>query len=397
MPFFPAKETPEHQTYKILEHWQPKNEVLLVEELTEKKSNSLFSQLYKKAKSEYKHFPLRKNGKNPFTHPLNVVWGLRKAQIDDQITLCAGLLHDLIEEKVDEFKLKKNIKKTPESIKQLDEYEQELCKQLEKEIEKLCKKDQLNVKSAKELMQLLEMLTRHKRHFYYRSISAIFNCPNEALKEKAIQIKLADRIHNIQSVECFNEEERIFQCFKNLFILNNTKKFLQQKYEKDNDPNKNAHPTEKLFKKCSKATYDAFWSVCRTSTQKGKIVEVESMLHLAFKKFTWEKGGLWAITEINANENHPMHLFQGIIKKYDARLHQEWDKFEQLKDKEKEYCHNFFMDYNFSNEQLDAILEYKDAYALKEVVAKLLYDSEYVIDGFACSKLCTRNMKCMRG
>ena len=39
---------------------------------------------------------------------------------------------------------------------------------------------------------------------------------------------------------------------------------------------------------------------------------------------------------------------------------------------------------------------YKDAMALKEVVASLLYHDTYVISGFECSNLCRRGRDCRR-
>jgi hypothetical protein len=67
-----------------------------------------------------------------------------------------------------------------------------------------------------------------------------------------------------------------------------------------------------------------------------------------------------------------------------------------MRDSEREYCRRFFTDYNLSEEQISAVIDYKDAYALREVIAMLLYDPWYVVNDFACSKLCTRGMICMK-
>jgi len=80
-------------------------------------------------------------------------------------------------------------------------------------------------------------------------------------------------------------------------------------------------------------------------------------------------------------------LYQGVVRKYDARLHHEWEKFYSLKRAEMTYCRHFFSDYGFDKEQLQAILDYKDAFSLKEVVAYLLYKTDYVVSGFLCSEL----------
>jgi hypothetical protein len=239
------------------------------------------------------------------------------------------------------------------------------------------------------------LLTRHKRHFYYRSISAIFTCKDEELKKKAIQIKLADRIHNIQSLDSFCFQGKIYQCFKNLFIINNAKRYLMDKFGEDVDPSRGIHPTEKLFKKCCKSTYDAFLNVCHLCLNDGA-KEVESMLQLAFRKFVHEEHGLWNVTKVDKDETHPMRLYRGIVRKYDARLHLEFDRYEKMKDYEMNFCRKFFSDFNFSEEKLNSILCYKDAYALKEVISRILYKPNYVISGFGCSDLCSRGMVCMK-
>jgi hypothetical protein len=186
------------------------------------------------------------------------------------------------------------------------------------------------------------------------------------------------------------------QCFKNLFILNNTKIYLKEKYGADTNPDRGLYPTEKLFKKCAKATYDAFLKIRQNSMARGIPLEVKSMLQLALIKFTLEKGGLGAVTEINEEETHPFRLFQGIVRKYDARLHQEWDYFNQCKEKEKLYCQKFFEAFNFSPELLQTLIEYKDAYGLSEVIVYLLYKKDFLLSGFGCSELCIRKMKCKK-
>lgn len=385
--------TPEYQTYKYMEHWHPEEQTILEQELAHSKTSPLLSYIYARVKAEYKHVPNRKDGNDAFVHPLNVIWDLKKAGVQDETTLSAALMHDWVEEKVDLFRRKHDLELTPAGLKKIERCEQQVFSEIKNELMGFCAKNNVPVKTAQDTLKLLEMLTRNKRHFYYRSISGIFNCADKELKEGAILIKLADRIHNIQSIECFSEEKRLFECFKNLFILNNTKRYLQQKRQKDGY--KNMHPLERIFTKCSKATFDAFLRVLELCYKKG-INDVRSMLQLAFKKFAFEKHGLWEVTDVDDKTIHPMRLYQGIIRKYDARLHQEWKQFERYKKAEMEFCGKFFSDFKFNEEQLRAVIDYKDAYALKEVVAKLLYDPEYVIGGFSCSALCSRGMKCMK-
>ena len=166
----------EYRTYKIVEHWKPQNEVLLVKDLTNprRKLGKLFAYLYEKTKKEYKDFPIRKDGSNPFIHPLNLVWSLRKAGINDITTLSAAIIHDLIEERVDLYKMEKNLKEDKNGIKILDEYEIKTMNELEKEIKQFCKDNKINCMINEEMIEVLKLLTRHKRDLYYRSISSIF-------------------------------------------------------------------------------------------------------------------------------------------------------------------------------------------------------------------------------
>jgi len=387
----PYKNSPEYRMYKLLEIWLPLKKVPLNTSLLHTK-DKLILYLYHKIKQECKHFPKRKNGEDQFIHPLNTLYYLQKAKVDDKVTLAAGLLHDYVEEKVDLYKRQNNITEDSKGVTILDNYELELIAKLEQELQLFCKKNKLPLVLVGRIINIITILTRNKRHLYYRSISKIFNCKNERTKEQAIQIKLADRMHNIQTVSSYDEEGQIYQCFKNLFILNNTKRYLLDLREKKSK--KDLFSTEKLFKKCCKATYEAFLDVCHQS-RIHNLSWIKTMLHLAFKKFASEYGGLWAVTAVNIDEVHPMRLYQGIIKKYDARLHLEFGRFKKMENSEIDYCRKFFADFNFSEAELRSLIYYKDAYALKEVVARLVYKSKYVISSFGCSELCLRGQICM--
>ena len=96
---------------------------------------------------------------------------------------------------------------------------------------------------------------------------------------------------------------------------------------------------------------------------------------------------MWEVTKADSEEIHPLRLFQGIIRKYDALLLGDKKQFKEQMDYEKIYCGNFFAEYNFMEEQLQAILDYKDAYAMKEMVAKLLYDPDYMMHGFLLTEM----------
>ncbi|MBU1974443.1 MAG: hypothetical protein KKH52_03555, partial [Nanoarchaeota archaeon] len=197
----------------------------------------------------------------------------------------------------------------------------------------------------------------------------------------------------IQTLSSYNEENRIYQCFKNLFILNNTKRYLLNITEKKK--RKQLYSTTKLFKKCCKSTYESFLNVCHLSLMH-KVGRIKSMLHLAFRKYASEYGGLWAVTKVNLDEKHLMRLFQGIIRKYDSRLHLEFDRFKKMENYEIDFCRKYFADFNFNQKQLQSLVYYKDAYTLKEIVLRLLYKPKYVIFRFGCTELCVRGRICMR-
>ncbi|MBI2146344.1 HD domain-containing protein [Candidatus Woesearchaeota archaeon] len=381
-------ETKEHQAFRVLEHWRPLTTIPPVEEIVSPSSPlfHLFSHAYAYTQKLYGHLPRRKNGEDAFIHPCNVVMFLRKAKTTDEITLCAGMLHDVVEEQVDQYRIKNKLSRSEAHLKALDAHEEEIFQTLEQELQGVATNNKIVPENVTKIITILRLLTRHKRHYYYKSIAGIFDCPDPEIKEAAITVKLADRVHNILCIECFTEQERLYQCFKNLFILNNTKKYLLDRYGQEEFVEMKFFPVEKLFNKCCKATYDAFVRICALSIQKG-LEPIKTLLQIAFKKYALATKGLWEVTTLDPGEVHPTRLFQGVVRKYDARLLHQQEKFERTTADERNYCRRFFVDYNFSDEQILAILDYKDAFALKEVVANLLYNTEYMIGGFLISDL----------
>ncbi len=376
----------EYAIFKEIEHWKPLKKIVPAEEFVSisNPKYTLFHYLYRITKELYAQMPLRRNGEKPFIHPLNVVMNLKKAGVNDVVTLSAGLIHDYVEERVDLYKEHKKITEDEQGIRELDIYEKVVLKELQHKMNAFARNEKIVPEVVEEIVAITKLLTRHKRDFYYKSIIGIFQCREENIREKAMQVKLADRTHNIWSIENFTEQQRLFQCFKNLFILNNVKLYLMEKNGKKIF--QEHEPLEKLLKKCGKATYDAFLYICRWTREK-RITEITSMLQLAFQKFSLERKGMLEVTEINRKEKHPLWLFQGVIRKYDAKLHHHFKTYEKLKQNEFEYCRLFFADFGFTNEQIKAIVDYKDAYSLKETVAYLLYKPDYVLGRFNYQKL----------
>ncbi len=373
----------EYTVFQNLEHEKAITDLTLLENSVKelRGKSKLFDYLFTRTKEIYSKIPLRKNGEQPFVHPLNIIRFLEEAGVEDEATLCMGLIHDLIEEEVDLYKDKEDIKNYKSGMIQLDEYEESLVQKFREELYGASEAWDISKDLINDVLEGVKLLTRHKQDFYYKTIMDMFAHVDENIKEKAIRVKLADRTHNILCIQCFSEEERNNQCFKNLFILNKTKIYLKKKYGDDFFVMKKRNQTERLFTMCAKATYDAYLRTAHISGGKG-LNEIRTMLQMAFKKFALEYAGVWEITTLDESNKHPMRLYQGIIRKYDYRLHRKWKRFEEMKQKQIDFCAKFFKEFNFSDEQIQAIIDYKDAYSLKEIVAYLLYLPEYTIKGF---------------
>jgi hypothetical protein len=386
-------ETAEGRWYRLLKHWQPIKEKFTKEELLAPDDPlfPLFSYLYDETEIIYKKVGFRRNGESAFLHPLNIVHFLRRAKIKDPITLCVGLVHDLVEEEVDLHKNTKGIKEDKNGIKILDTYRKKRCEMFEEKLIIFCKKKNVPENVVPQIIDTVELLTRHKRDYYYKSIANIYTSQNKQVQERAIEVKLADRTHNVLCIDTFNERDRLHQCFKNLFILNNTKQYLISRFGETRSAKLQFPPIERLFNKCCKATYDACLTICRISHKQG-IGHIRSMLQLTLKKFVLARRGIWEVTKVDKKNIHPIRLFHGIVLKYDFRLRHDFVRFNARTKDEFSYCKKFFENEQFTDKQIQAVLDYKDAYALKEVIARLLYDHEYVLRGFLSSTLDKKGM-----
>ena len=359
---FPLEESSEQKSFRVLEHWKSPREILPAEQLldTQNPAFPLFSYLYAKTEELYTRLPTRKNGEISFIHPSSVVFFLRKAKISDEAVLCAGLLHDFIEEKVDLWMYETGSSLTAVELEKAAAGEEKLFQTAESEITGFCARKGLSQFPTADLIFMLRLLTRHKQHSYFDYISKILNCSPTAIKERVLVVKLADRIHNILNIEHFTEQQRLYQCFKNLFILNNVKKYLLETYGEEKFLNMKFTPIERLFNKCCKATYEAFLRVCHLCNQKG-ITEATPLLQMTFKKYAMATSGLWEVTSVDIKEVHPTRLYQGIVHKYEARLLHHSAEFDTAWQQEQEYCRSFFQSCHFTEEQLKALIDYKDA------------------------------------
>lgn len=417
-------------SFSKIEIWPPIKAILPIDKIIKnnkfsRKEKALITYCYDLAYEIYKKIPPRDNGEESFIHPMNVVRYLDLVK-GDCSTLCAGFLHDIIEEQVDLEAKEKNIK----DFSSIDHLEIKYETEIENKLKNFCSHNHIEPGSIDMIMQLIKILTRHKIHLYYRSISEIFRCDNPEIKARAIMIKLADRYHNIQTLEQYDNKDRIYQCFKNLFILNNTKTFLNNirtllnntKTLLDNTKTllnntktlvnktkallrnyKNTgfpfYPSiVRLFTKNSKATFEALFKIS-TELMKNKVVEKEAVyLNLALGKYIFVERGLLNVTTTRFKKSkvsHPSKLYDGIIKKYDCKLHHQEKEFSDALKEELDY---FKIALNIPSSVNDndimKCIDYKDSIALMEVILRLIYKEHYYIEGFECSCLCSHGKIC---
>jgi len=346
--------------------------------------------IYEVSAALYEGLPRRRNGQAAFTHPTNVALFLIRARAQPHV-VAAGLLHDVLEDRLD---LERGQNRW--SAEESDRMERAIRGQFAEVLIQTSARLGFPRDIAERVVEVVWTLTRHKADMYYKSISGIFNHPDSSVRRAAALVKLADRMHNIQTIENYDGEEQIYQCFKNIFILNNAKQMRSELAEQRVDP-RMTQSLEKMFKKCGKATYQALLRIDHAQSADSRLFPILTILSLALRKFVMEVNGLWTVTQARLEPGVPVfHLYHGIIKKYDHRLHHEHSRFQALVERELNYCRATFEDLGLSDEELRRSLQQKDAMALKEVVASLLYREDYIIRGFQCSQICRRNQNCLK-
>lgn len=373
--------------------WEPYSEPVPVEVLTEGMSQNdakLISLFYEYSQDFYKNKPPRKNGQSAFTHPTNVAYYLKKAEATPYM-VGSGLLHDRMEDGIDEIKTVKGTDPFD-----LDRVLWEIRGKVAEEIVRLGREAGLPQYLLERIVEVVWTLTRHKADRYYKSISAIFTHVDHEVKIPSVLVKLADRMHNIQTIENYKDSEKIYQCFKNLFILNNAKQMMSTLKWMNVDSRMRAS-FEKLFKKCGKATFNALFDLVYKCKDADSYFPLKVYLALAFRKYMWDEGGLEKVTKAELKSNtHIAGLYDGIVEKYDAFLHHEHAKYRTLLKKEIDYCIDTFSSFDLNIADFDRIIYFKDAMALMEVIGRLLYEKNYRIKGFSCVRLCSRGRNCMQ-
>ncbi len=342
---------------------------------------------YQVASRLYGTMKPRKNGQSAFSHPTNVAMYLRLARCQPHV-IAAGLLHDVPEERIDLHKT--------EPGTDVHVLEGQCRTRFVEDVLEAASEAAFPRDLAERVVEATWTLTRHKADLYYKSISGVFTHPDLSVRLVAALVKLADRMHNIQTIENYADSDKLYQCFKNLFILNNAKQLVAEVRARRLDPRMIAS-LERLFKKCGKATYQALLRLAHTAHIEDRVFPMVTYLALALRKFTHEHKGLNKVTE---EELFPgaavVNLYHGIVKKYDHKLHHEDAHFDAHKERELVFCRATFASLELTDDELMRALSCKDAMALGEVVASLLYRDGYVIGGFECSRMCRRGRNCMK-
>lgn len=379
---------PAREVFEEIRIWEPSPKPVPLEELLEgiepEADRKFLTATYEITRDFYATQPRRKNGQEAFTHPTNVARYLRKARCQVGV-VAAGLLHDVLEDRLD----KRAVGLSDEPI-----FKDERAN-LGKLVVSIAKETGFPREIAERIVEVVSVLTRHKADLYYKSISGIFTHDDPLVQVNAACVKMADRMHNIQTIENYEGEDQLYQCFKNIFILNNAKQLLARVTGGVFD-SRMAYSVEKLFKKCGKATFQALMRL-DYEQDRPEVFQVCTVLALALRKYILEVRGLWKVTEYKLEPGVPVYyLYHGIIKKYDHKLHHEHKAFRRHVERELAYMRATFADLGLSDSDLLKADFYKDAIALREVVASLLYLEDYVIRGFECSALCRRNRNCLR-
>jgi len=345
---------------------------------------------YEMARVLYERLPPRKNGQPAFTHPTNAAWFLTQAQAQAYV-VAAGLLHDVLEDRVD-IERGHGVR----DAGQLDLLQNAIRGQFATAVIEASLRAGFPREIAERVVDVVSTLTRHKSDLYYKSISGIFTHSDLDIRMAASLVKLADRMHNIMTIENYRDDEKIYQCFKNIFILNNAKQLRNEVAGRSLDE-RMILSLEKAFKKCGKATFQALLRIDHGQDADAPVFKLITYLALALRKFNLEFNGLWKITSAKLGPDAPVyHVFHGIVNKYDNRLHHEEQKFQAQLDRELEYFAVTFRDLDLGEEDLRRAITYKDAMALREVIAALLYKEDYVIRGFECSRICRRGQNCLK-
>lgn len=385
-----SPESSPRDVYEQMMVWPRQTSPVPVSELVEGMADcdrEFVAGAYAVAAKLYEGLEVRKNGEQSFTHPTNVAMYLKLALCQPHV-VASALLHDVLEDRVDQLK--------GSTGRTSAELELELRGQFASDVIDLALACDFPRDVAERVVEIVWTLTRHKADLYYKSISSVFNHPDISVRIAAALVKLADRMHNIQTLDNYEDEEKLYQCFKNIFILNNAKQLLIEVNARNWD-RRMLYSLDKMFKKSGKAAFQALLTLSHTAHSDQSVFQVVSYLALALRKFMLERQGLWRVSNEVVRPGAPVWaLFDGIVMKYDHRLHHEDRQFDAHVLRELDFMRVTFAPLGLSDAEFRKAIAYKDAMALVEVVASLLYVDDYMIRGFECSQLCKRGRNCMK-
>ncbi|HPC92055.1 MAG TPA: HD domain-containing protein [Myxococcota bacterium] len=368
------------EQYKPFEIWHARPEPVTLEELLtgieDPTDIGLITGVYQLAQELYSRMKRRKNGQQAFVHPTNVARFLKLAGCKPYV-IAIGLLHDVPEERTDHF---------------FNEYQElhpdasdPIRMHFSQEISDLCYEVDVRPAEARLIVGATDALTRKRSDNYYESINDVFNNADRQVAYIAAMVKMADRMHNILTIDNYEATDKIYQCYKNLSILNSAKVMVTG-MTWDARAREAADSIVTLFKKCGKATYRELLRLAHSVNIKDHVFPMVTYLSLAFQKYLYEMDRLVTVTDSQLGPGSPIYeLFDGIIFKYDCKLKKATVSLDEVEARELEFCKATFAKLGLTDKELKSAMYYKDATALAGVIGLLLYKQRFVVGGFGIS------------
>ncbi len=290
-------------------------------------------------------------------------------KVGDPIAITVAFLHDSIEEKADQLDFRadeynKKIIELFEGAKaNLKSFAKssELLEEFKKEADSLVVEgtDMIIESNVEAIININEKLTRTPDKYYYDYIKNLYFPAKNGSKEnteRAIIVKIADRINNTSDLDIFSDFHKIYSVYKNLFVIHTTR----DKYYAANEKSTNVYTIgalDMMLKKVSLAVLEDI--IKKLKPLVGDEFYKQSFREVMDYKKT-EK--FMKITEaVESKPDELSYTFDGSIYRYNRFLH---DKRTIRKDKGDD--HQVF----------------RDALLMRELVLGYMHDPRFRLEGF---------------
>ncbi len=290
----------------------------------------------------------RETGRSYLNHPVEVAGYLAEIGMDS-IAIAGGLLHDTVESYNERSGMT-----TEEALEHVREvYKTKLERQ---SLPKFYLESYFP-----DVMKLVDVLTRREGEIYYASIDRILTL-DPLNRSRALIIKSGgDRRFNIQEMEGFSTQRKLYSLFKNLYIAHEIQRLMIEERGKGLPlEDKLRSSFEDLITFSTLVLLGIRGNIAdeyARDTKKGlKLIEIRD----EFRNYR-ERGGFTKITPSSAGS-----IFDGMVKKYDRIIRKEMN-YEDLKQVYWEV--------------------YADGLGLDILFTNLRDDLNYLISGFEWEKL----------